>query len=130
MFLPMQLDALLRQSNGFQIWKVKKEIPGITKYRLVKISTFCKNWKNKVAAQLELCTHANHNSAFVHCLVIDNSPSSLYAFVLHNCRWNQPQKIDTEAPQMTVLELKGCGILSQATINCPRLLSLDASFCR
>eukprot|EP00253_Pinus_taeda_P020382 PITA_20382 len=30
---------------------------------------------------------------------------------------------------MTVLELKGCGILSQATINCPRLLSLDASFC-
>ena len=63
MFLPMQLDALLRQSNGFQIWKVKKEIPGITKYRLVKISTFCKNWKNKVAAQLELCTQANHNSA-------------------------------------------------------------------
>ena len=31
---------------------------------------------------------------------------------------------------MSILELKGCGVLSQATINCPRLTSLDASFCR
>jgi hypothetical protein len=31
---------------------------------------------------------------------------------------------------MSILELKGCGVLSKASINCPRLTSLDASFCR
>lgn len=31
---------------------------------------------------------------------------------------------------MSILELKGCGVLSEASINCPRLTSLDASFCR
>lgn len=31
---------------------------------------------------------------------------------------------------MDLLELKGCGGLSEAAINCPRLTSLDASFCR
>lgn len=35
-----------------------------------------------------------------------------------------------EAPEMDLLELKGCGVLSEASINCPRLTSLDASFCR
>ncbi|KAL6642953.1 hypothetical protein ACP70R_021134 [Stipagrostis hirtigluma subsp. patula] len=35
-----------------------------------------------------------------------------------------------EAPSMSILELKGCGVLSQASINCPHLASLDASFCR
>ncbi|ONM06636.1 F-box/LRR-repeat protein 15 [Zea mays] len=35
-----------------------------------------------------------------------------------------------EAPNMSILELKGCGVLSKASINCPRLTSLDASFCR
>lgn len=35
-----------------------------------------------------------------------------------------------EASQMVSLELKGCGILSEASINCPLLTSLDASFCR
>lgn len=35
-----------------------------------------------------------------------------------------------EAPQMASLELKGCGVVSEATINCPLLTSLDASFCR
>lgn len=30
---------------------------------------------------------------------------------------------------MDLLELKGCGGLSEAAINCPRLTSLDASFC-
>ncbi|XP_057959858.1 F-box/LRR-repeat protein 15 [Malania oleifera] len=34
-----------------------------------------------------------------------------------------------EAPQMVLLELKGCGVLSEASINCPLLTSLDASFC-
>lgn len=31
---------------------------------------------------------------------------------------------------MESLELKGCGVLSEASINCPLLTSLDASFCR
>lgn len=31
---------------------------------------------------------------------------------------------------MVLLELKGCGVLSEASINCPLLTSLDASFCR
>lgn len=31
---------------------------------------------------------------------------------------------------MQLLELKGCGVLSEASINCPLLTSLDASFCR
>ena len=31
---------------------------------------------------------------------------------------------------MVSLELKGCGVLSEASINCPLLTSLDASFCR
>jgi len=31
---------------------------------------------------------------------------------------------------MSIMELKGCGVLSEASINCPRLTSLDASFCR
>lgn len=35
-----------------------------------------------------------------------------------------------EAPCMVGLELKGCGVLSEASINCPLLTSLDASFCR
>lgn len=35
-----------------------------------------------------------------------------------------------EAPKMVVLELKGCGVLSKASISCPLLTSLDASFCR
>lgn len=35
-----------------------------------------------------------------------------------------------EALLMTVLELKGCGVLSDVVINCPLLTSLDASFCR
>ncbi|XP_076940646.1 F-box/LRR-repeat protein 15-like [Bidens hawaiensis] len=30
---------------------------------------------------------------------------------------------------MALLELKGCGVLSEASINCPLLTSLDASFC-
>ncbi|WKA06485.1 hypothetical protein VitviT2T_024382 [Vitis vinifera] len=30
---------------------------------------------------------------------------------------------------MVQLELKGCGGLSEAFINCPMLTSLDASFC-
>ncbi|BAT99268.1 hypothetical protein VIGAN_10067000 [Vigna angularis var. angularis] len=30
---------------------------------------------------------------------------------------------------MVSLELKGCGVLSEAFINCPLLTSLDASFC-
>lgn len=34
-----------------------------------------------------------------------------------------------EALHMVVLELKGCGVLSDAYINCPLLTSLDASFC-
>ncbi|RVW52254.1 F-box/LRR-repeat protein 15 [Vitis vinifera] len=33
------------------------------------------------------------------------------------------------APSMVQLELKGCGGLSEASINCPMLTSLDASFC-
>lgn len=35
-----------------------------------------------------------------------------------------------KAPLMLLLELKGCGVLSEASIDCPRLTSLDASFCR
>ncbi|MFS7917099.1 hypothetical protein Hanom_Chr03g00185051 [Helianthus anomalus] len=35
-----------------------------------------------------------------------------------------------EAPSMVLLELKGCGVISEAFINCPLLTSLDASFCR
>ena len=35
-----------------------------------------------------------------------------------------------EAERMVLLELKGCGVLSEASINCPLLTSLDASFCR
>lgn len=35
-----------------------------------------------------------------------------------------------EAPLMVSLELKGCGVLSEAFIFCPLLTSLDASFCR
>ncbi|XP_044414982.1 uncharacterized protein [Triticum aestivum] len=35
-----------------------------------------------------------------------------------------------EAPNMSILELKGCGVFSEASINCPCLISLDASFCR
>lgn len=31
---------------------------------------------------------------------------------------------------MVSLELKGCGVLSEAYIDCPLLTSLDASFCR
>lgn len=31
---------------------------------------------------------------------------------------------------MVLLELKGCGVLSEASISCPLLTSLDASFCR
>lgn len=38
--------------------------------------------------------------------------------------------IHIEASLMTVLELKGCGVLSHVVINCPLLKSLDASFCR
>lgn len=38
--------------------------------------------------------------------------------------------LSIEAPSMVSLELKGCGILSEAFINCPLLKSLDASFCR
>jgi len=38
--------------------------------------------------------------------------------------------LSIEAPFMVSLELKGCGVLSEATINCPLLTSLDASFCR
>lgn len=34
------------------------------------------------------------------------------------------------AARMVLLELKGCGVLSEASINCPLLTSLDASFCR
>jgi hypothetical protein len=39
-------------------------------------------------------------------------------------------KLEIEAAQMTALDLRGCGVLSQASICCPRLLSLDASYCR
>lgn len=39
-------------------------------------------------------------------------------------------ELKLEAPHMDLLELKGCGGLSEAAINCPRLTSLDASFCR
>ncbi|MFS7946884.1 hypothetical protein Hanom_Chr06g00541591 [Helianthus anomalus] len=35
-----------------------------------------------------------------------------------------------EAPSMVLLELNGCGVISEAFINCPLLTSLDASFCR
>lgn len=38
--------------------------------------------------------------------------------------------LHVEAPQMVSLELKGCGVLSEAFIYCPLLTSLDASFCR
>jgi hypothetical protein len=38
-------------------------------------------------------------------------------------------KLEIEAAQMTALDLRGCGVLSQASICCPRLLSLDASYC-
>jgi len=38
-------------------------------------------------------------------------------------------ELRVEAPCMDLLELKGCGGLSEAAINCPRLTSLDASFC-
>lgn len=38
--------------------------------------------------------------------------------------------LQIEAPSMLVLELKGCGMLSEAYISCPCLKSLDASFCR
>lgn len=31
---------------------------------------------------------------------------------------------------MLLLELKGCGVLAEASIDCPLLTSLDASFCR
>ncbi|XP_024391133.1 F-box/LRR-repeat protein 15 isoform X2 [Physcomitrium patens] len=34
-----------------------------------------------------------------------------------------------KADQMSVLDLRGCGILSQASIDCPNLSSLDASYC-
>ncbi|KAM0040285.1 putative F-box/LRR-repeat protein [Helianthus debilis subsp. tardiflorus] len=34
-----------------------------------------------------------------------------------------------EAPSMVLLELKGCGVISEAFINCLFLTSLDASFC-
>ncbi|XP_027354138.1 F-box/LRR-repeat protein 15-like isoform X2 [Abrus precatorius] len=37
--------------------------------------------------------------------------------------------LSIEAPSMVSLELKGCGVLSEALINCPLLISLDASFC-
>ncbi|KAF5730688.1 hypothetical protein HS088_TW19G00282 [Tripterygium wilfordii] len=30
---------------------------------------------------------------------------------------------------MVMLEMKGCGVLAEASINCPLLISLDASFC-
>ncbi|KOM49575.1 hypothetical protein LR48_Vigan08g040200, partial [Vigna angularis] len=36
--------------------------------------------------------------------------------------------LSIEAPYMVSLELKGCGVLSEAFINCPLLTSLDASF--
>lgn len=39
-------------------------------------------------------------------------------------------ELKIEAPTMVLLELKGCGVLSEALINCPLLTSLDASFCR
>ncbi|KAI3985605.1 hypothetical protein MKX01_033888, partial [Papaver californicum] len=32
------------------------------------------------------------------------------------------------APLMVLLELKGCGVLSEASICCPRLLTLVVSF--
>lgn len=35
-----------------------------------------------------------------------------------------------DASLMVSLELKGCGVLSEASLNCPLLTSLDASFCR
>jgi len=38
--------------------------------------------------------------------------------------------LNIEAPYMVSLELKGCGVLSEASIMCPLLTSLDASFCR
>ncbi|KAF5730706.1 F-box/LRR-repeat protein 15-like [Tripterygium wilfordii] len=34
-----------------------------------------------------------------------------------------------EAPLMVMLEMKGCGVLAEASINCPLLTCLDASFC-
>jgi len=38
--------------------------------------------------------------------------------------------LSIEAMVMVSLELKGCGVLSEASVNCPLLTSLDASFCR
>ena len=38
--------------------------------------------------------------------------------------------LSIEAAFMVSLELKGCGVLSEAFVNCPLLTSLDASFCR
>lgn len=38
--------------------------------------------------------------------------------------------LEIEAVQMTTLDLRGCGVLSQASIRCPHLSSLDASYCR
>lgn len=38
--------------------------------------------------------------------------------------------LEIEAVNMTTLDLRGCGVLSQASIRCPHLSSLDASYCR
>ncbi|XP_058108585.1 F-box/LRR-repeat protein 15-like isoform X2 [Magnolia sinica] len=60
-------------------------------------------------------------------LVLDNCEVGLRSLNLGICPKLSVLQID--APYMSGLELKGCGVLSQASINCPRLTSLDASFC-
>ncbi|XP_038991526.1 F-box/LRR-repeat protein 15-like [Hibiscus syriacus] len=55
-------------------------------------------------------------------------PASLLSLNLGICPKLNTLKID--APCMVSLELKGRGVLSEASINCPLLTSLDASLCR
>ncbi|XP_020104020.1 F-box/LRR-repeat protein 15 isoform X2 [Ananas comosus] len=61
-------------------------------------------------------------------LILDNCEVGLESLNLGICP--KLSVLEIEAPKMLILELKGCGVLSQASINCPCLKSLDASFCR
>ncbi|KAG6512735.1 F-box/LRR-repeat protein 15-like isoform X2 [Zingiber officinale] len=61
-------------------------------------------------------------------LILDNCQVGLELLDLGICP--RLSVLQIEAPSMQVLELKGCGILSEAYISCSCLKSLDASFCR
>ncbi|KAH1056879.1 hypothetical protein J1N35_034944 [Gossypium stocksii] len=60
-------------------------------------------------------------------LVLDNCEVALRSLNLGI--WPKLNTLRINAPDMVSLELKGCGVLSDASINCPLLKSLDASFC-